>query len=147
MAANLKTVYQRVQVCRVEGNEVADNWHIFGPWIMATMEHDLEPIDAVECMQRLRGDNYICLQAAIDGEACGVAVCALSFLPDGKSLEVKALAGDNFDLWVDRMWSALRVAALSQNCKRVYLKGRMGWLKKLRRLGFTARAVTMEYKI
>ena len=140
------TVYERVEIVRIEGNQVADQWATYGPWIMSTMEHDLEPIDAVETMQRLRGDAFICLAASIDGQLAGIAICALAFLPTGKSLEVKALAGDNFDLWIDRMWQAMRSTALAQGCQGVFLKGRMGWKKKLNRLGFKAKAITMEFK-
>ena len=139
--------YQRVEVLRVDGDQVADDWAIYGPWIMATMEHDLEPIDAVETMRRLRGESWICLIANIDGELAGIAICALVFPQGGKALEVKALAGDSFDVWIDQMWHSIRATAASQNCKRVFLKGRMGWKKKLNRLGFKARAITMEYRI
>ena len=139
--------FRRVEVVRVDGNQVADNWNVYGPWIMQTMEHDLQPIDAVECMQRLRGDNYICLQANIDGQPTGIAICAQSFLDSGHALEVKALAGDNFDLWIDRMFYALKMVAISQRNKRMYLVGRMGWKKRLSSLGWKARAITMEFEI
>ena len=114
---------------------------------MATMEHDLQPIDAVECMQRLRGDNYICIQANIDGVPSGIAICMVAFLPVGKSLEVVALAGDSFELWIDRMFAALKGVAVSQGHKRIFLLGRMGWQKRLAALGWKARAITMEYQI
>jgi len=139
--------FQRVEVHRLDGNQVADNWSVYGPWIMDVMKHDLQPIDAVECMQRLRGDNYVCLQATIDGSPVGIAICAQTFLDSGHALEVVALAGDNFDQWIDRMFYALKMVAISQRNKRIFLVGRMGWKKRLNALGWKARAITMEYEI
>ena len=148
MAARMNNrPYQRVEVVRRDGDQVADAWDKYGTWIMSTMEHDLEPIDSVEVMQRLRGNSYICLEAMIDGDATGIALCSIAYLGDGRSLEVRALAGDNFDLWIDRMWQSIRILAASQGLRRVFLKGRMGWKKKLNRLGFKARAITMEFKL
>ena len=146
-AAMNNSPYERIQVVRLAGNSVADAWQQYGPWIMATMEHDLEPVDALEVMSRLRGDNYICLEALIDGESAGIAICAIAYLGDGRSLEVKALAGDNFDVWFLRMWCAIKETAESQGLRRVFIKGRLGWQKKLKSIGFKARAITMEFDL
>jgi len=145
MAAQYEVPESDVQI--LDGNMVADNWAHFGPWIMSTMEYDLEPIDAVQTMQNLRADKWICLGASVDGAMSGIAICALSYLQSCVALEVKALAGDDFDKWIEPMWSALKLTAHSHKCRRIYLRGRMGWIRRIRSYGFKPVSVTMAFDL
>ena len=145
MSAQYKAPESNVQI--LDGNMVADNWVHFGPLIMSTMEYDLEPIDAVQCMQNLRADKWICLGAYVQDELAGIAVCALSYLQSCVALEVKALAGEDFDRWIEPMWTALKLAAHSHKCRRIYLRGRMGWIRRIRAYGFKPVSVTMAFDL
>ncbi len=145
MSAQYKAPDSQVKI--LDGNMVADNWAHFGPWIMSTMEHDLEPIDAVQTMQFLRADKWICLGAYVQGELAGIALCSLSYLQCCVALEVKALAGEDFDRWIEPMWVALKLAAHSHKCRRIYLRGRMGWIRRIRSYGFRPVSVTMAFDL
>lgn len=84
------------------------------------------------------------LAVNIQGHAC--AVLEIRQLSGGPALSVVALGGHYMPRWLPAFVEFLKALARDQGCTRVLAIGRNGWVKALKREGFTWRmsALTVD---
>ena len=100
------------------------------------------------CATRLLFDlmnNDEILWLAMDrAEVIGFTTSSVVQYDDVKLLQVRLLAGDRFDEWIDDMHERLERFARDNGCDGMELIGRRGWVRKLARFGWREAFVTCE---
>lgn len=125
-----------IAVKTIAGQSVANRWAQFKPYVDEALEYEQECIEAVDVFRHLREGSWLCLVIYINDDLQGLCICEQKKARAGWHLDVLLLSGMNMSLWFDRLYEALRVVARSQHCSAITVKGRMGWLKILKRVGF-----------
>ena len=85
------------------------------------------------------------LWLAMDGgEVIGFCTSAVVPYDEITLLQVRMLAGDRFDEWIDQMHDVLEDFARENGCGGMELIGRRGWVRKLDRFGWNEAFTTVE---
>lgn len=82
----------------------------------------------------------------VQGEEGIIGFCSCCFVnyDDIRMLQVKMLAGDRFDDWIEPMHDAIEKMARENECDGMELIGRRGWVRKLASFGWREAFVTCE---
>ena len=144
---NSAVAVDAVQVLRVPGSVLAEDYKIYKPFIEASLEYETEQIEAVEVFHKLRGNFWLCLVVVVAGKITALCICEIRQKRKGRALEVMMLSGENMAEWVDALFRELRVVAKSHKCNALTLCGRLGWLAVLKRFGFKAESQSLRLEL
>ena len=113
------------------------------PWeteLTAALANDLYGMTFQELSEGVTAKQYVALE--VEGQAC----CVLELVRGG-GLHVIALGGTGMAHWLSQLWDVIRNIAREQGCTRVTLNGRLGWVRELKRLGFSQKSTIMAAEV
>lgn len=67
--------------------------------------------------------------------------------PGLRVLQIAYLGGSGIDEWGEELHEKMREFARMKNCERIEICGRLGWLKKLPKVGYEQQYVVMGVKV
>jgi hypothetical protein len=82
-----------------------------------------------------------------DGRYRGCIVLAVKEYPRKRVLSVVIVSGNRLWDWHEEINGWLEVTAQSLDCTMIELTGRLGWLKRLKKLGWNAEIVSMTFEV
>jgi hypothetical protein len=106
-------------------------WDAAGEYLQPALDHgdnlyDLEDLHT-KC---LSGDMQ--LWVAYDKGLLAAVVTQITVYPNARVLELQFCGGTRMNEWLSSMMSTLEAFAREQQCDRVYVVGRKGWMRALR---------------
>lgn len=91
----------------------------------------------------LNGNRQLWIIGVFDA----VAITSVKTLPKFSVLDISLLAGDNIEVWLEKLVSQLTMYAKACGCKYVDGFGRKGWTRKLESHGFKPYSYDVRLKI
>lgn len=119
-------------------------WQQFAQYFeMAALEHP-EPFDLEELRAGVASGKFLTV-GVFDGEGMlAGALCELTETRQGRSLHVRYLAGNHMEMWLEEMQARLAEIARAYDCRWLSLTGRLGWRKRLAKMGWNPVALQMR---
>ena len=75
-----------------------------------------------------------------------LAVTQITILPQCKTLEIVYCAGDGVDDWLTPLIVEMKKFKHNMGCQYLEFHGRMGWEKRMKKLGFDKTYITMRFE-
>ena len=126
-----------VQILAVESSQVPLVWEKLEPMITPALEHAHNQTTASDIRASIEAGEMGCL-VAIDGhQLLAVQTAEVVVEKDGyRFMNLVTTAGHQLDKWQDAMSDALDQLARELHCKEIRTRGRLGWLRQLKRNGY-----------
>jgi hypothetical protein len=137
-AINCAERLPEVEILKVPGSDVAEDFDCYQDLMLRALEHEQEPLELLEILQLLRSNLWLCLVIRVGGDLTGLCICEQRKKRVGFALEVMMISGDGIDTWIDVLIRELTTIAGATSCDALTLCGRMGWLRMLKGRGFKA---------
>ena len=126
-----------VSIMAVEGKQVARVWDKLEPFVSPALEHDHERPDAVEIKDAIERGDMGCLIALEGHQLLAVQTAEVVVEKDGyRFMNLVTTAGHEMEKWQDKLSDALDALAKELGCAEIRTRGRMGWLRQLKRNGY-----------
>lgn len=77
-------------------------------------------------------------------ETYGFMTCSIIDYPKMKVLSLQFLGGREFSKWSNEMFGTLEIFARENNCSKIEGGGRKGWIRFLKRFGYTPASYISE---
>lgn len=134
-----------VTVSIVPGEIVAQDWQKhYRQFVVDALEYENDPIEILEVLQHLRQCLWIALAITVNGQLMGFCICEQKHCRKGFELNIRMLAGDWMEAWIDALFDQLKIIARIHKCDALRVQGRMGWLKVLKGYGFAPISQTLK---
>jgi len=141
MQAKQLNIKKEVQVLHISPEDLKKYWELVEFMLKEGLRYDGNPMS----IEHLKKDivNNICqlfmMFGSDDGEkykVFGVFVTRVTKLPNYKQVEVILLKGERRELWQDEVEKMLEHIAIQNECKKIALHARPGWLNFLNNKGY-----------
>ena len=114
-------------------------WPLAGPWTEDALKQGAQMVTADEVLEAIE-EGRIALWLVLED---GVAVASFTTMVEGQGLTWFTLGGHGIERWLPDVDKLLTLLARAMGCRRVQLRGRRGWTRKLAPFGWKETAVTM----
>ena len=135
---------EKLNIHSVAPQLIPVKWAEYKAVLQRACEQDIERKITVESLyESIMSNKSFLIEINMDSRLLGVAVCSRS--SKAQALFIQACAGTDVDVWLDELVDYLNYMASGLGCTDGLLFcGRIGWQKKLARLGFKSVLVTMH---
>ena len=135
---------QKLTIHSVAPQLIPVKWAEYKDLLQRSCDQDIERKITVESLyESIMTNKSFLIEINLDKRLMGVAVCSRA--SKAKALFIQACAGMEVDLWLTELVDYLDYMASGLGCTDGLLFcGRLGWQKKLARLGFKSVLVTMH---
>lgn len=132
----------------VPREEVQYVWPICAPMIERAVEFAENRTDLIDVFTEIL-QRRLTLWMAFDDDKkpIGCAVTRLVTYPLSRILVFEYLAGENIDLWLDEGADVLNRYAFDNLCDWMECRGRFGWIPRLKKYNWEAKAVFFERRV
>jgi hypothetical protein len=132
----------------VPREEVNNVWHIVSPMIERAIEYAENRADIIDVFTEILQRKLVLWAAFSDSkEIVGCAITRLVSYPLSRILVFEYLAGENVDTWLDEGADILNNYAFDQQCDWMECRGRFGWVPRLKKYNWEAKAVFFERRV
>lgn len=109
------------------------------PRLEQAMDHDVDGHSVLEVVEGVRAGQFLAFE--VDGK--GLLVVEV-LEREHRVLNVVVCAGWQMPRWIGRAVEFLKRLAADQECAKIRVQGRPGWVRVLSGFGFTRRATVLE---
>jgi hypothetical protein len=132
----------------VPRDEIQNVWPVVSPMIEKAVEFAANRADMIDIFTEVLQRRLVMWAAFNDDkEIIGCALTRLVAYPMSRILVFEYLAGDDVDTWLDEGADVLNSYAFDQKCEWMECRGRFGWVPRLKKYGWEAKAVFFERRV
>ena len=126
-----------VKIMAVEGAQVAHVWDKIEPFESPALEHDHNRTSAEEVREAIERGEMGCLVCLEGHQLLAVQTAEVVVENDGfRFMNLVTTAGHHIEKWQDALSDTLDRLAKELGCAEIRTRGRMGWLRQLKRNGY-----------
>jgi hypothetical protein len=127
-------------------DKLRDKWAIYREYLLKACEYDVEKRLSIDGIyDALVEGNFHLIEIRNDAGIVAAAVFSVNEAGGTKHLTVNAIGGGDLDTWLSQFVEYLSYLAEGLGCKDgVIFCGRLGWQKKLTKLGFKGISILMH---
>lgn len=119
-------------------------WHIVEPMLEQALEHYPDRFDTVDIYADLLTSKLSLWVAIEEEQIVSCAVVRIYDTPISRILSLDYIAGEKIDTWLAEGHTAINRYAYDNKCSRMEGRGRPGWTKPVKELGWKVVAVCYE---
>lgn len=116
-------------------------------WIQEPLEYEHGSLTPEKIYQRLCGNEWILLIVTHENKCIAAQTIEIVTLGAGRVMNLVTTGGEQLELWQDKMCEVFDTLAKEQGCKKITTRGRIGWLRQLKRNGYTPVYFTAEKEV
>ena len=136
MKPKRKQIKKEVGVLYIEPKKLDEYWSLVEFMLREGLKYDGNPMNIEDLREGIKEGAFqlFMMFGSDDGEkykVFGVFVTRVMVLPNYKQCEVILLKGDKRELWQDEAAETIEDFARSEDCKKIAVHARPGWLKFL----------------
>jgi hypothetical protein len=138
---NLDSAVKNYVVSGIRHDYIAEFWPRVSDMIRVAVAHSNDELDTDIIYERiLRNEMFLLVISDEQGNIDAATVVEPRVFETGKRvLNVTTTGGENMSDWLTQLVEACKGIAKDFDCEEVYVVGRPGWLKTLKRFGFKPR--------
>jgi hypothetical protein len=141
MQAKQIKIKKEVNVLHIDNNSLKKYWTLVEFMLKEGLKYDGNPMNIETLKEKIQKSELqlFMMFGSDDGQkykVFGVFVTRVTKLPNYKQIEVILLKGEKRELWQDEVADMLEHLAVQNDCKKIAVHARPGWLKFLNHKGF-----------
>lgn len=112
-------------------------WDEIEPFIIKAIDESNGELDIVTVREMVRRKELLIVTVFNDRKLIAVVSFEQTTFESGKrALHINLAGGDHMDLWYDDIDSLANDMAKQYDCSEIYIVGRKGWEKQMKKLGY-----------
>lgn len=123
-----------MKISELSALQIAHTWPLLAPMIIEAIDITDNELTEIEVMRRCLSGQFR-LFVAIDKDKI-IGVQTIEHLPAENLINLVTTGGIELEKWQDAILETIEGIAREQQCTAIQTRGRMGWLKQLKRNGF-----------
>lgn len=125
-----------IEIYGIETSMLDRAWDEIKPFIELGLEHAQDELTAIDVYNLIKQHVVVPIVMGYEGEILAVVTLELSEKPNKRIMSLMTAGGTSIDKWLDEFLEIATQLAVEQNCDAIYITGRRGWEKKLKRYGY-----------
>lgn len=125
-----------IDIFSVHSSMIDDAWPAIKPYIEKAMPYANGEFCAEDVHEMIRAGSVIPVVMSYRAEIMAVVTLEVSQKPGKKIMCLMTAGGTDLEHWLDEFMDVATELAIEQGCRSIYVNGRAGWLRKLKRHGF-----------
>ena len=122
-------------------------WNDISPLIDMALKRTNDELDLDEIYHMIKNDQVIPVIMMHKGIILSVVTLEVVQKKKKRILSLMTAGGTDLDDWLDEFMDVAEQIAIEQECDDIYVTGRKGWQKKLKRYGFEYRYTVLSRRI
>lgn len=137
-----------MKIIGISSEHVETLWPVLVPLIAPALEHDHNDLSLDAILADIKAGKYCCLAVMDNDEIIAVQTAQIFTEDNGNRIfNLVTTAGTRLDEWQDLLSGALDKLAKEFNCQYIHTRGRLGWLRALKRNGYQPLYFIAEKKV
>lgn len=125
-----------IDIYGVETARLDDAWSEIAPFIQMGLDYANNEMELVDVYQQIKQHRVVPIVMSYQGEILSVVTMEISEKPQKRVMCLMTAGGTEIDSWLDEFMDVATQLAIEQGCSSIYINGRKGWEKKLKRYGY-----------
>jgi len=137
-----------MQINGIEPDMVEVMWPNVVEHVESACKHSNGELDTDGILLDLIDDKMRLIVMRNEDGIVAVMTIKINYFDTGKKvLTIVTTGGDNIDDWVNEIDQALTEISKREKCSEIYIVGRAGWTRKLKRLDYNTIHTTVSKKV
>lgn len=133
----MSEVKEQFTVAAIKPENVVFMWPIVKSMLARAITHSNGEIEIDEILKRAIDGEVLIVTISEEKEVvAAIAIEQRDFNSGKRILNLTLVGGNNMSSWMDKFSEIANNLAKDYNCDEIYIVGRPGWTRTLRRLGF-----------
>lgn len=111
-------------------------WPKIMEFIQKPLEFESGGLTPEKIYEEVKTGRFVLLVAWEGSEIVAAQTAEIIADPQGRVMNLVTTGGHDLELWQDKMIEVIDQLAREQNCVSIRTRGRMGWLRQLKRNGY-----------
>jgi len=125
-----------IDIYGVETAYLDQAWDDIAPFIQKGLDFAQGEMTIIDIYQMIKSHQVVPIVMSYQGEILSVVTMEISEKPQKKVMCLMTAGGTEIDAWLDEFMQVAEHLAIEQGCDAIYINGRRGWEKKLKRYGY-----------
>lgn len=123
-------------------------WPLLQDHIQMAIDHSNDEVTLDATYNKALNNDVLILTISEDNDIIATVVIKIECFVTGKKvLQVCYAGGERMSEWVEQLDNALNDIAKEQGCSEVYITGRQGWTKALKKLNYNTIYTTVSREV
>jgi hypothetical protein len=145
--AQTQTAEDEISICMLEGQYAKQLWPDLEQYAQDALVHSFDDMTAADILHWIVSDRLQLLVVTIGNRIVGAGTLEIVERASGRICHCMTFAGEDLEQWeADWMMIWERVAR-AHGCNQITIKGREGWARYAKRLGFEHVYTTMVKRL
>ena len=136
-----------VDVVAVPPGLAYDIWPDVEEYATAALTHAYDGMTEEYILTRIIEGRLLLVLMTMGDKICAAATLEIATNKKGRALHCLTMGGENMDGWIHDYMQVWKRIAKENGCKYLTFKGREGWARYARRLGFEHQYTQMVLKL
>lgn len=125
-----------IEIYGVETSMLDQAWDEISPFIQMGLDYAQNELSINDVYTMIKEHRVVPIVMSYEGAILSVVTMEIAEKPQKRVLNLMTAGGTELDKWLDEFMDVATQLALEQGCDAIYINGRRGWEKKLKRYGF-----------
>jgi len=126
-----------IDIYGVETNQLDTAWDDISPFIQSGLDYAQNELSLNDVYHGIKKHQIVPIVMSYQGEILSVVTMEISNKPQKRIMCLMTAGGTELDSWLDEFMSVAEHLAIEQGCDAIYINGRRGWERKLKRYGYS----------
>jgi len=136
-----------IDIFGIQPERIDDAWSDIAPFIQMGLDRANGENSLDDVYQMIADRRVVPVVMTYEGNILSVVTLEIVQKPRKKIMTLMTAGGTELDSWLDEFMDVALELAIEQDCDALYVIGRPGWAKILKRYGFHQRYVTLTREL
>ena len=136
-----------IDIYGIENSRLDEAWPEISPFIQLGLDFANGEMDLHDIYEMIEENKVVPIVMSHSGEVLAVVTMEVVQKPQKRIMCLMTAGGVELDQWLDEFMDVALNLAIEQCCDAIYINGRPGWARKLKRYGYEQRYVVLTREL
>ena len=127
---------QDIDIYGIRPDLIDEAWSEVSPFIQLGLDYAQNELDLEDVLEGIKKNRIVPIVMGYHGEILAVVTMEVCNKPRKRIMTLMTCGGAELDSWLDEFMDVAYNLAIEQKCDAIYINGRRGWERKLKRYGY-----------
>lgn len=125
-----------IDIYGIDIHMLDEAWHEISPMIQKGLDFAHNEMNLSDVYKLIKDKTVVPIVMSFNGDILAVVTMEICEKPQKRIMALMTAGGTELDQWLDEFLEVAFHLAEEQGCDAIYINGRPGWSKKLKRYGY-----------